>query len=387
MMDNHHIQKKIRAYAFCILFGWFGYAAAAQEPQQNVEANESLQQLQQLQALQQQQQQQLQQQPQQQLPWEVAANQQQQVAPQPQQQQMPVQAAGVGQAPLALPANPNQLPANFNAVQPMPEQQVLQADPEEVMEEMAFREALRGTFPLTPEQVIRLREMYEEMQLAEATSPKTPPRPTATSQQVNLSPGATPPVIRLAKGFVSSLVFLDSTGAEWPITAYDLGDPESFNIQWDRTSNTLMIQATELYTHGNLAVRLQGLTTPVMLTLTPGQQAVDYRVDLRIQGLGPNAAQLPAGDGLPASANPLLLNVLDGIPPPDSTELTVTGGVAQVWQHDDKLYVRTRLNVLSPAWLATMSSADGTRVYEMNKAPILLASQQGKVVQLKVEGL
>ncbi|WP_306686756.1 DotH/IcmK family type IV secretion protein [Candidatus Coxiella mudrowiae] len=46
---------------------------------------------------------------------------------------------------------------------------------------------------------------------------------------VNLSPGATPPIIRLSSGFVTSLVFLDSKGAPWRIQACDLGDPNSFN--------------------------------------------------------------------------------------------------------------------------------------------------------------
>ncbi|MEE9451837.1 MAG: DotH/IcmK family type IV secretion protein [Gammaproteobacteria bacterium] len=387
MVNNHRIQARICAYVFCALFNWSNYAIGAEAPQ----LDESAQQLQQLQALQAQQQQQLQQgaMP----PWAA------EVVPstQPIQPIQPAQPAPQGAVQPAFPptanmgATPavvdNNVPAGANVQIDEQMQQLLQSSPQELIDEMAFRETTRNTFPITPEQIVRLREMYEELQLAEATSPKTPPRPTATSQHVSLAPGATPPVIRLSKGFVSSLVFLDSTGAEWPITAYDLGDPDSFNIQWDRTSNTLMIQAMELYTYGNLAVRLQGLTTPVMLTLTPGQQAVDYRVDLRIQGRGPNAKEMPTGDNLPSTADPLLLNVLDGIPPPESTELSITGGEAQAWEYDGKIFLRTRLNVLSPAWLATMSSADGMQVYEMSKAPIILASRRGSVVQLKVEGL
>jgi len=267
------------------------------------------------------------------------------------------------------------------------EQQLQETDPQDIIDEAAFRAALGNAFPLTPEQVLRLREMYEAIQFADSSSPGTPPRPTTASQFVGLDPGATPVVIRLAQGFVSSLVFLDSTGAPWEVTAYDLGNPEAFNVQWDRISNTLMVQANELYTYGNLAVRLKGLTTPVMLTLMPGQQAVDYRVDLRVQGLGPNAVPLPTGHGLPESVDPILLSILDGVPPPGGRELMVSGGEAQVWEQENKLFLRTRLTVLSPAWLSTMSSADGMRVYEMHKTPVLLVSNQGRVVQLKIEGL
>ncbi|HAF87633.1 MAG: type IV secretion protein IcmK [Legionellaceae bacterium] len=255
------------------------------------------------------------------------------------------------------------------------------------IEEIAFQEITKQMFPLTPEQVIRLKQMYKTSEYAQAASAGVPPKPTATSQFVNLSPGSTPPVIRLAQGFVSSLVFLDSTGAPWPISAYDLGDPSSFNIQWDKTGNTLMIQAIKLYNYGNLAVRLKGLNTPVMLTLIPGQKAVDYRVDLRVQGVGPEAMALPTEEGLPPAANDILLHVLEGVPPNGSQRLIVSGGDARAWLLNEQLYVRTNLTILSPGWISSMTSADGMHAYEMQKSPVLLVSWHGKIMQLKVEGL
>lgn len=245
----------------------------------------------------------------------------------------------------------------------------------------------RSLYPMSTEQIVQLKQLNETMEYAKVSPVGTPPKPTATSQFVNLSPGSTPPVIRLAQGFVSSLVFLDSSGAPWPIAAYDLGDPNSFNIQWDKTSNTIMIQALKLYNYGNLAVRLRGLNTPVMLTLIPGQKAVDYRVDLRVQGYGPNAKRMPLETGIPPSASELLLHVLDGVPPPGSKRLHITGGDARAWFANDRMYVRTNLTILSPGWLASMTSADGTHAYEMHKSPVLLVSWHGKVMQLKVEGL
>lgn len=257
----------------------------------------------------------------------------------------------------------------------------------DTVETMAFEGVTQQMFPLNPEEIIRLKQLYHTSEYAEAAPAGTPPKPTATSQFVNLSPGSTPPVIRLSQGFVSSLVFLDSTGAPWPISAYDLGDPSAFNIQWDKTSNTLMIQASKLYNYGNLAVRLRGLNTPVMLTLIPGQKAVDYRVDLRVQGYGPNAKSMPMEEGIPPAASDILLHVLDGVPPDGSTRLVVSGGDARAWLLNDKMFIRTSLTILSPGWLGSMTSADGTHAYEMQKSPVLLVSWHGKVMQLKVEGL
>lgn len=256
-----------------------------------------------------------------------------------------------------------------------------------IIDDLAFKGVEQQLFPLKPDKIVKLRKMFNSTEFAKSLPADTPPKPTATSQFVNLSPGSTPPVIRLSQGFVSSLVFLDSTGAPWPISAYDLGDPASFNIQWDKTSNTLMIQSTKLYTYGNLAVRLRGLNTPVMLTLIPGQKAVDYRVDLRVQGYGPNAKSMPMDEGLPPSASDVLLHVLDGVPPQGSTRLTVSGGDARAWLLESKMFVRTNLTILSPGWIGSMTSADGMHAYEMQKSPVLLVSWHGKVMQLKVEGL
>lgn len=260
------------------------------------------------------------------------------------------------------------------------------SDDGKMIDELAYEQVEEQLFPMTENQITNLRDKYQNIELAKTAEP-APPTPVATSQFVNLSPGSTPPVVRLAQGFVTSLVFLDSTGAPWPISAYDLGDPSTFNIQWDKTGNTLMIQSSKLYNYGNMAVRLEGLNTPVMLTLVPGQKEVDYRVDMRIQGIGPNAQMPTLGDNLPPSANRLLLHVLDGVPPPGSTRLTVSGGDARAWLFRNKMYVRTNLTILSPAWLATMTSADGMHAYEMQKSPVILVTWHGKVMQLKVEGL
>lgn len=252
----------------------------------------------------------------------------------------------------------------------------------------AFSQIANQAFPLSPEQIQTLNNMLDETKRAQASAPQDrPPMPTSTSLIVNLSPGATPPVIRLSNGFVTSLVFIDSTGAPWPIEAYDLGNPSAFNIQWNKKSNMLMIQALSSYTYGNLAVKLESMNTPVMITLVPGQPAVDYRVDLRIQGIGPEAKPTIQGSGLPEQADKTLLDILDGISPPNSKKLQVSGGIAEAWEVGKILYVRTRFTLLSPAWVSKMSSADGMNAYKLQITPMLLVSRYGKVLELKIEGI
>ncbi|MFI4954506.1 MAG: DotH/IcmK family type IV secretion protein [Gammaproteobacteria bacterium] len=250
----------------------------------------------------------------------------------------------------------------------------------------AFQNVLKKQFPLTPEQILKLKEVMQDTQRATATNLQ-PPTPTVSSQTVSLSPGTVPPVIRLATGYVSSIVFVDETGAPWPIVGYSIGNPSAFNVQWDQKSNVLMMQGVGVYQSGNLAVQLAGLSMPVMLTIVNDQKIVDYRMDLRLQGRGPNAQAPLIGNAVPGAGNPLLLNLLEGVPPSGSETLSVTGGEAQAWLYNNMMYLRTRLTVLSPGWSSTMTSPDGMKVYELNVTPMILASDQGQTVTLRVEGL
>ena len=252
----------------------------------------------------------------------------------------------------------------------------------------AFGNAVTQIFPMTKEQIARLREVHDSSQFAATTTAGIPPKPMTNSLAVNLSTnGATPPVVRLGAGYISSVVFVDATGQPWPIDSYSVGDPQGFNVQWDKKRNTLLVQSMTYYKRSNIAVILKGLNTPVMVTLISGQEALDYRVDLRIPQYGPNATF--SQSSLPDAADPVLLNILNGIAPEGSKEVVVKGGECQAWVRKNTLYLRTKLTVLSPGWKSVMHSIDGTRAYELQLVPIILASQHGrdKRITLVFEGL
>ena len=253
----------------------------------------------------------------------------------------------------------------------------------------AFKQLLNKTFPMSPDQIEKLHRELDKSQQAVQTHPTTPPQPVSSTLTVDLSPGATPPVIRLSTGFVTSVVFVDMTGQPWPIVAYSLGNNKHFNIQWDQKdqkNNTLFIQSTTTYVNANLAVRLAELDTPVMISLVTGQKEVDYRADLQIRSRSPNALPPILEDNLPNTASPSLLSVLDGVPPKGSVELQVSGGYGRAWVYNKKLILRTKLTLLSPAWTASVSSSDGTKVYELMETPFVLISQNGKPVKVELKG-
>lgn len=249
----------------------------------------------------------------------------------------------------------------------------------------AFDKVLSNLHPLTPRQILELRDRYEDTLRAASATAMTPPKPTITSQFVKLDTGSTPPIVRLAENFVSSLVFLDSTGSPWPIDSYNVGDPEAFSLQWNKVDNVIVIQAKTLFKYGNLVVRLQGLSTPVVITLIPGQHEVDYRRELRIQGLGPKASAVEY-ESMMVSESPKLLSVLDGISPLGSTAVQSSSPMVEAWRLGGKMFVRTSSKILSPAWVSSLRSSNGVTAYEMLYTSALVITSKGSVVTVNLKG-
>ena len=59
-------------------------------------------------------------------------------------------------------------------------------------------------------------------------------------------------------------------------------------------------------------------------------------------------------------------------------------GRTSAYRYNDLVYVRTPLTLLSPGWNSSATSADGTRVYEIDDAPVLLLSDRGRMVRARL---
>ena len=83
-----------------------------------------------------------------------------------------------------------------------------------------------------------------------------------------------------------------------------------------------------------------------------------------------------------------MLDILNNIPPSKSVKAHVTGGEAQAWLFNRKLYVRTPIEIISPAWISKVNGANNEmHVYELPFTTALLGLANGKIVKLKLEGV
>lgn len=253
------------------------------------------------------------------------------------------------------------------------------------MKQSAFQDLLNSYFPLTPNQIHQFKDAVAEQQQANITPPgASPPEGTSSIIPVTLKPGGVMPVIRVGQGMITSLVFTDAGGQVWPITSYSIGDPGSFNVQWDKASGVLMIQGQKLYAETNIGVMLQGMTIPVMLNLLIGQKSWDYLdyVQLDQYQPGDSSANQPV-----SQAPAFLTDVLNGIPPPGAVALSVSdANAAQMWSYQGQYIMLTKATLLSPAWT---SRADGPgptplHAYALPPAPELLISNMGSMEKLLI---
>ncbi len=189
-------------------------------------------------------------------------------------------------------------------------------------------------------------------------------------------------------GRVTALSFYDVTGAPYPVSAVVIGNPTQFKVEAPiPEGNLVTISPLTTYAQGNMAITLVSQPVPILVKLEAGQDVIDYRLDMRVGARGPQApAPLQFVDGAPNVADPVMSAFIDGLPPEGATALTVDGAGVSAWRLKGQMYVRTSMTLLSPAWTNSAAGAGGLKVYAVPEVPILLASDEGRLVTLKVTG-
>ncbi|XYX40317.1 DotH/IcmK family type IV secretion protein [Candidatus Erwinia dacicola] len=84
--------------------------------------------------------------------------------------------------------------------------------------------------------------------------------PRISTLTVNLSPGASLPVLRTATHQASTVMFTDNTGAPWPLAAPPYNaNADGFTVNYIPDSSVMTVQARRQYDRGNVTVYLKGL--------------------------------------------------------------------------------------------------------------------------------
>lgn len=253
----------------------------------------------------------------------------------------------------------------------------------------SFVRALEGLMPLSPGQFGTTRREADARSSA-AARPGTMPTPITRTVNLTLRPGETLPVINAYAGNATTLTFADGTGAAWPVLSVTTGNPAAFKAEQagpQGTSNIVVISPLLQHTYAtNLVITLVGSPVPITMSLQSGGPTVDFRVDIGLRGRGPNAQTETTGIAtLSPTADATMQAFVDGVPPQGARRMTSSRSDVEVWRMGDAIYVRSALELLSPAPIARANHVSGVKVFSLVHTPVLVLSQNGIQVRVNVD--
>lgn len=244
---------------------------------------------------------------------------------------------------------------------------------------------------LTDEQFERLKRLYLRRERQKSVPYVVPAKPITRTAMVNLDPGVSPPILRVTRGQLTSVVFSDMNGQPWLIKDAGL-NRQMFSDGRENTgqiepTNVLTIEPLTAAAYGNVTVKLKGLSTPVIFVLAAAQQEVDLRVDAKVPGRNPDSVDTVNYTSMPG-IDASLTSFLDGVPPKDARRLRVTGlPNTEAWMYQESLYVRTDADAQYPAYFSSARSTSGKAVYRFNarQNSITLLAGNGRAVTVFIE--
>lgn len=278
--------------------------------------------------------------------------------------------------PVAVPPAPTQYPKG--PTMPSPEVNLV-------------NEALDQAAPLTPAEVLLLRRKLTERReaLSENVTGRAPAKATTQIYNIDLSPGATPPVIRIEVNQGAIVSFLDAAGKPWPARVADNFAPRAMTVS-QFTEHQLSIGTGSTFPiNVSVAVALEGLTTAVTFTVISGQSKVDSQVMMVVpkyrDGVPPEVGAL---GGQPSLGSKDLVDFLLRTPPKSAKLLTVEGvpGV-MAWQvSSSRMVIRSTNKVASGYFRGHQGVGDGTEVYEVPLSPRVSFIYEDRMVFAKISG-
>jgi len=190
----------------------------------------------------------------------------------------------------------------------------------------------------------------------------------------------------VSDGYVSAITVTDSTGQPWPLAHAAAGNSAAFKVEIpEHPGNVALVSAKEMYAKSNLILLLEGATTPITLTLDARREMSYYNANLTVDQRGPNALQPTGTRPPPPIDSDRMRSILDGAGAviPGVKQVDVTGGNAEGYMSEGRLFIRTELAVLSPAFVSSIRSGS-MAVYELPITPVIVASDAlGEIVELR----
>lgn len=257
--------------------------------------------------------------------------------------------------------------------------------PEEIT---AYGAAIQSQMPLSPSLIRDYRRRVDDSQKAAAEPPSgRRARPISDSIRISLKADGQMSTLYSTPNTVSVMAFYDRTGKAWPIASYVVGKADTFQVYaLQEGSNQLAV--TPLQTHGysNLIVSLVEEDRPIVVNLETSADQTNYRRDITVEGLGPNAEVSPTtvSTRTPPSDGIMMAFAQGAALPRGAVPLRSSDPELDAWNYKDEMYIRTSNTLISPSWSAALTGPGAIHAYRLKQTPIALISRDGAVTRVRI---
>jgi intracellular multiplication protein IcmK len=250
------------------------------------------------------------------------------------------------------------------------------------------QEAIDRLAPLSPSEIIELRQELSRRAAATVQPLEPVGKPVRRFVALDITPGATPEVIRTAFSQGSVISFVDAAGRPWPVSQADNFNPTGFDAATFGPNAVSVGVRSPTSRSGSIAVLLEGLPTPLSFSVVTGQREVDYSVEVQLPRYLPGQpAPVGAVEQIRSLGAADLMNFLLNTPPREARALQSDSPTVTAWQiSPERMIVRTEAMVASPAWQRRQSSTAGVSVYDLPVTSRVLIAAQGQMMSVRVSG-
>jgi intracellular multiplication protein IcmK len=251
-------------------------------------------------------------------------------------------------------------------------------------------EAIDKVAPLSPPEILEFRRTLEQRKEAfsQNATGRAPARQTTSIYNLDISPGAIPPVVRIESGQGGIVSFVDAAGRPWPIKLHDNFNKAALAVSFFADHQLSVSTTSQMPIAVGVAVSLEGLPSAVTLTVLSGQAAVDYQVHMVVPQYRGGPPGPVAYRGEPSLTAGDLMSYLLLTPPASARKLIVEGlPGAYCWQvSKDRMVFRTNALVTTGAF-RTQGIGDGTAVYELPLSPVVRVVSGERYLSARITGI
>lgn len=257
---------------------------------------------------------------------------------------------------------------------------------------VGFKEQQDMVLPLVPQQIEAYKDHVDETKRAIV---EDKPKTSTGSRNLKLEASAEIQEVLLTPGYITSMVFYDSTGEPWPITSCSVGNKNSFAVivpEGLEPGNMINVQGIQKFANSNIVLTLKEFSLPVVVNLqTTGMKGpgavTNSMISFRANRMGPNAKMPIIGKPIQTSISKTMMSFLNGVPPREAIDIRAVSerGDMDMWRYQGSLYLRTYSAVVWPAWDLLVNGSEGLALYKIPDVPNVLVSVDGKKVSLDIE--